>query len=383
MAETFTSSELVIPGTYIQVRAEGLISVGGISVGNVGIVGTAQRQKVDDEGKPVVADNKPVFEDLSETQILSDFESARAFYGPYDAFDTGKGKLNLTRGIELLYQNGAKTVFARAVNPGAVKADYIDAFNELAKDDVNILVAPELSTADALAVFGSVLETVENSGKDLIAVVGSDKESVNDVKAGLTTNDRIIFTAPGIIAAETVLENGKRVGRDVALSGTYSAAAVAGLISSLAPQSSPTNKVLPGVVRLARRYSYGEMKQLVQARVLVLEQRQGVRVVRGVTTDDGAFKQVTTRRITDFAKAGIRQAGNAFIGRLNNTRVRKALRGAIDGFLTTMVQDEALIGYTLDVTATRQDEIAGRAIVNVVLQPTFSIDFVAVTLVLQ
>jgi phage tail sheath protein FI len=384
MAESFSLSELVIPGTYIRVRAEGLISVGGISVGNVGIVGTAQRQKVDDAGKPVVVDNKPVFEDLSETQILSDFESARAFYGPYDAFDAGKGKLNLTRAIELLYQNGAKTIFARSLDPGkSTPADYIAAFNELAKDDVNILVAPQLSTAEAMAVFGSVLETAENDGKDVIAVVGSDKEAVADVKAQMTSNDRIILTAPGIIASETVIENGKRVGRDVALPGTYSAAAVGGLISSLAPQSSPTNKVLPGIVQLSRRYSYGEMKQLVQARVLVLEQRQGVRVVRGVTTDDGAFKQVTTRRITDFAKAGIRQAGNAFIGRLNNTRVRKALRGAIDGFLTTMVQDEALTGYTLDVTASRQDEIAGRAIVNVVIQPTFSIDFVAVTLVLQ
>ena len=384
MSENFSLSELVIPGTYIRVRAEGLISVGGLSVGNVGIVGTAQRQKVDEKGDPVLVDNKPVFEDISGTQILSDFDSARAFYGPYDAYDGGKGKLNLTRAIELLYQNGAKTVFARALEPGkATKNDFINAFNELAKDDVNILVAPQLSTADALAVFGGVLETAENDGKDVIAVVGSDKDLAKDIQGQVTTNDRIILSTPGIIASETVLENGKRVGRDVALSGTYSAAAVAGLISSLAPQSSPTNKVLPGIVQLARRFSYGEMKQLVAGRVLVLEQRQGVRVVRGVTTDDGAFKQVTTRRITDFAKAGIRQAGNAFIGRLNNTRVRKAMQGAIDGFLTTMVQDEALTGYTLDVTASRQDEIAGRAIVNVVLQPTFSIDFVAVTLVLQ
>jgi len=63
--------------------------------------------------------------------------------------------------------------------------------------------------------------------------------------------------------------------------------------------------------------------------------------------------------------------------------VRAALQGAIDGFLTTMVQDESLIDYTLQVTATRQDEINGRAIVNALIRPTFSIDFVAVTLVLQ
>ena len=108
-----------------------------------------------------------------------------------------------------------------------------------------------------------------------------------------------------------------------------------------------------------------------------------MRVVRGLTTDPGPFRQITTRRITDFAKAGIRSVSNQFVGRLNNQRVRGALQGALDGFLTTMVQDEQLVTYTVSVTATRQDEIAGRAIVNAVLQPTFSIDFVAVTLVLE
>jgi hypothetical protein len=37
----------------------------------------------------------------------------------------------------------------------------------------------------------------------------------------------------------------------------------------------------------------------------------------------------------------------------------------------------------VEFTSTRQDEVDGRAIVNAVIQPTFSIDFVAVTLVLQ
>jgi hypothetical protein len=360
MAESFSLSELVIPGTYIRVRAEGLISVGGISTGNIGIVGTSA-------------------EGTGETHILSDYDSARATFGDYDAYDGGNGILNLTRGLELLYQNGARTVFARSLDPAddPGQDDFIAEFNELAKDDVNILVAPELATSTALAIFGSVLETAENSGKDMIAVVGCDETAVTDILGQVTANDRIIMTTPGIQAYDAA------AGENVNLNGTYSAAAVAGLISTLAPQASPTNKVLPGVVKLAQRFSYGEMVQLVDGRLLVLEERRGIRVVRGLTTDDGAFTQVTTRRITDFAKAGIRLAADPFIGRLNNERVRKALQGAIDGFLTTMVQDEALVGYELAVTATRQDEIAGRAIVNAVLQPTFSIDFVAVTLVLQ
>ena len=101
------------------------------------------------------------------------------------------------------------------------------------------------------------------------------------------------------------------------------------------------------------------------------------------TTEGEAFSQITTRRIVDFAKAGIRQVANPFVGRLNNERVRTALHGALDSFLTTMVVDEALTGYQLEVTATRADEIAGRCIVNVAMQPTFSIDYIRVTLALS
>ena len=143
---------------------------------------------------------------------------------------------------------------------------------------------------------------------------------------------------------------------------------------------------MPGVTALAQRFSYGEIKDLIKDGVCVIEDRQGIRVVRGVSTEfatNGPFRQITTRRITDFAKAGIRSASNPFIGRLNNQRVRKALYGAIDGFLITMIQDEAITDYKLEVTATRDDEIAGRAMVTVFLKPTFSIDFVAVTLILQ
>jgi phage tail sheath protein FI len=364
MAETFSVSELIVPGTYIRVLSEGLIGVGGIPTGNIGIVGS-------------VAANSTA---INTTVILSSYAEAQAQFGAYDAL--AAGKLHLTRGIELLYQNGASTVYARALPLGASdaqpdKAAFTAAFEELIKENVNILVAPQLSTDDAKAVLGPILETAEGAGRDLMAVIGSDATTVANVKAQIVDNDRIILVTPGIQAFDSA---GKK---DVTLPGNYTAAAVAGLLSTLTPQSSPTNKTIPGVVQLAKKYSYGEIKDLLGTRIMVLEDRQGIRVVRGLTTDSGAFKQVTTRRIVDFAKAGIRQASNPFIGRLNNQRVRAALAGAIDGFLTTMVQDEALINYSLDVTATRQDEINGRAIVHAVLAPTFSIDFIAVTLVLQ
>ena len=362
MAETFALDSLVLPGTYVQVRAEALIAGAAVSTGNIGIVGTAG----------TVPD---------DTEILSGYDDVTTAFGAYDAFSAATK--NLSRGLEIAYRNGAGVAFARGVAAGADQDAFSAAFEQLLKDDVNILIAPELSTDDALSVLKPILEEAENSGKDLIAVIGSDADDVADITAQADSvgdvRGRVILVAPGMHAFDSVAKS------DVVLPGTYSAAAVAGLLSTLVPQTSPTNKTLPGVQKLSQRFTYGEEKTLVShaAGVLVLDQAAGVRVVRGISADQGAFKQITTRRITDYAKAGMRAVSNPFIGKLNNARVRKALNGAINGFLSAMVADEALISYDLSVTATRADEIRGRAIVNAILRPTFSIDFVAVTLTLE
>ena len=117
--------------------------------------------------------------------------------------------------------------------------------------------------------------------------------------------------------------------------------------------------------------------------MLVIRKDLGFRVLKGITTDDGAFKQISVRRIVDYAKEGVRRGSNPYIGRLNNSRVRAALKATLDGFLSGMVLDEMLTAYTLDVSATRRQEIDGVAVVTMTLQPTFSIDFIKVIMNLQ
>jgi hypothetical protein len=137
---------------------------------------------------------------------------------------------------------------------------------------------------------------------------------------------------------------------------------------------------------LETRFSRPQLSQLVQSRVLVLEDSRdrGIRVVKGITTaTNTAWHQITTRRIVDYAIFGVRSAGRPFIGRLNNERVRSALRTSINSFLADMVLDEMLISYELDVTATRDQEIRGIVQVTMVLRPVFSIDFIKVTIFLQ
>lgn len=359
MPETFVSGNLILPGTYIRVNSEGLIGIRGISAGNIGIVGQTDAAQA------------------GVTRTLSTASEAEESFGLANV-DAGGGVLNLTSQIGELYRNGARTVFARGVADATDQPALTAAFNELIKEDVQLLVAPQISTAAALSVLPPLVEQAETDHQDLICVIGADGADATAIQAQAQTNDRVILVAPGY-----AVFNPSAPDAPLMLAGNYIAGPVAALISSLAPHTSPTNKVVLGVGQLAQRFSYSERIGLVQNRILALETRNGTRVVRGLTTDDGGFSQITTRRIVDFAKAGTRQVSNAFIGKLNNERVRAALHSALDGFLTTMLVDEQLTDYRLEVTATRRDEIEGRAIVNMLLQPTFSIDFVAVTITLQ
>src|SRR5215469_6591557 len=93
-------AEMILPGVYIEVRPEGLIAPGQITVGNVGVVGTASKGLI---GVPT---------------LLGSYADAQRTFGTYDAFldpVTNKpvpGALTLVRALEQIFNFGATTVYA-------------------------------------------------------------------------------------------------------------------------------------------------------------------------------------------------------------------------------------------------------------------------------
>src|SRR2546423_214242 len=102
-------AELILPGIYIEVRPEGLIVPGQITVGNLGVVGTASKG------------------DVNKAVLVSSYADALQRFGPYDSFFdplTGKrridaadpakppNELTLVRALEQAFGFGATTVFA-------------------------------------------------------------------------------------------------------------------------------------------------------------------------------------------------------------------------------------------------------------------------------
>ena len=103
-------TEMVVPGTYITVRAEGLISAGRVATGIVGVVGTAANGPI---GVPIT---------------LSGLTDARARFGLSDDFDRpedGANPLTLFRALEHIYSNGAASVMAvRVAGPSQSNATF-------------------------------------------------------------------------------------------------------------------------------------------------------------------------------------------------------------------------------------------------------------------
>jgi len=488
--------EMILPGTYIEVRAEKLIAPGPIAIGNIGIVGTARQGRLADPNDPTTVYNP------------TNIGEAREFFGNSDplvdpARPAGTREFTLIRALELAFANGAQRVFAvRVAAVGGVAAtatvgpitftalasgdgyndyifevddsgtanfvnltitkgskteswrnvpndgakfvlvingkdpnysygslsstggksllfsaagtgpvaptalppanppksaggtggaaagatEYTSGLAALENQDVHIVVlAGQSSTVMATALKQHVTNTSGDlMRRERIGVIGSDPSNTTAalLAPGQVGQDegRIVFVGPGIQMADSATPDS----REVNLTGSYAAAAVAGLISSLDPHVSPTNKTIVAD-GLEKKFNGTELEQLVMGRVLALEEKLGsIRIVRGVTSSSNtAWAQITTRRIVDYARFGTRAAANPFIGKLNNDRVRQAMKGSINSLLADMVDREMLVSYSLDVSATREQEIRGIALVTMVLRPTFSIDYIRVVMYLE
>jgi len=285
--------------------------------------------------------------------------------------DATFGSARPATGVAAYFGTGSNLGGADGADAGA--DEYAAGLATISNRIVNVVLLAGQDAATMGSVLVDHLKATEDTDLERMGVIGAPGTTVAQFLGHSLAEGRVVLAAPGIRQPDGTL-----------LPPAYTAAAVAGMIASLPVQTSLTNKAinLPGITLSANR---GEQAQLIQRNVLTVVVKEGLRVLKGVTTEGMGqpFSAIPTRRIVDYAKYGVRSAANPYIGRLNNARVRSALKATLDAFLTGMVQDEALTGYTLDVTATRAQEIAGQVSVVMTIQPTFSIDFIRVVMTLQ
>ncbi|MGW5361444.1 phage tail sheath subtilisin-like domain-containing protein [Actinopolymorpha pittospori] len=272
---------------------------------------------------------------------------------------------------EGLMGTGSNAHGADGANAG--RDDYAAGLAALENQLVNIVVLAGQHATTHGDVLAGHLALTANSEHERIGVIGAAGSSVEDINAHGMADGRVVVVAPGI-----------RYPDGITLTSGHTAAAVAGLVASVSPQTSLTNKPL-NIPDVDQDFNRGQQAQLIGGNVLTIVRKGGFRVLRGVTSEGEGmpYSAIPTRRIVDYARYGVRSAADPYIGRLNNVRVRDALKSSLDGFLTRMVDEEALTGYELDVFADRSQEIRGEVSVVMTLQPTFSIEFVLVTMFLR
>lgn len=161
---------------------------------------------------------------------------------------------------------------------------------------------------------------------------------------------------------------------------TDGAAAYAGLITSLAPQSSTTNKSLGGVTS-QKLLSRTQANDLTGTRHVTMYSRSnGLTIASGVT---GAhyvsryvksdYTRLTTVRITHAAVDLIRSIANKYIGEANNAPQMNALDAEIDQVLLSMKGAGALRAYNFSIASTPDQRVLGELDINLTLVPAFEI----------
>lgn len=274
-------------------------------------------------------------------------------------------------GLSAFFGTGSNTPGNNGADAG--RDEYTAGLESIANMLINIVVLAGQDVQQMGSVLEGHLNATAQTDLERIGVIGAPGTTLAQALGHTAASDRMIVVAPGL-----------RYPDGTRLPAAYTAAAVAGLISSFSVQTSLTNKTLtiPG---LDLNLNRGEQEQAIKRNLLTVVSKNGFRVIKGITTqgEGQPFAAIPTRRIVDYAKYGVRSAADPYLGRLNNARVRAAMQATLEAFLTRMVEDEALTGFELSVTATRAQEIAGEVAVVMTLQPTFSIDFIRVTMNLR
>jgi hypothetical protein len=311
----------------------------------------------------VVPDGRLLAARINETSGLATAEA-----------DDTSGNQRPRTGVEAFFGRGSNTPGSNGASAG--RSEFAAGLDRLSDLLVNIVVLAGQDAGSMGSVLQAHLNATEQTDRERIGVIGAPGSTIAEFLGHNIANGRIVVVAPGLAFPGDPAAPG--------LPTPYAAAAVAGLIASQSVQTSLTNKPLT-VPGLNQQFNRGEQTQLIKRNVLAIVSKNGFRVLKGISSEgEGApFSAIPTRRIVDFAKYGVRSAADPYIGRLNNARVRAALQATLEGFLTRMVEDEALTGFSLQVSATRAQEVAGEVSVVMTLQPTFSIDFIRVVMNLQ
>lgn len=189
-----------------------------------------------------------------------------------------------------------------------------------------------------------------------------------------------------IVAEEPTYSNAAFQAENITTYNGLGASAYAGLISTLVPQNSATNKVVNGLSGLRYFKSLHQLDLLDGARYITFRNtNRGV-----VVTDDPTaarpssdFARRSTMRIVSAVMKLVRLVSDPYIGEANNAAAQNALHSAIDAQLKSFVSQGALNAYDFSISSSPTDAVLGNIYIYLTLVPAFEIHNITAIVVLQ
>jgi len=192
-------------------------------------------------------------------------------------------------------------------------------------------------------------------------------------------NDHLIDIGKylSLVAGQVVMSNS-------ASALPYVSAGVApyvGLVSSLAENSAPTNKVQPGI-RLPFRIATSKVDTLAGYGYVMFHSKpnKGIVVADAPTAarPDSDYKRLSTVRIVKAVIDGIRAAGEPFLGEAITGPRLAALETNVDQSLLKAQKGEYLQRYDFVVISTPTMQVQGKANIELVCVPAFELRQISV-----
>jgi hypothetical protein len=161
------------------------------------------------------------------------------------------------------------------------------------------------------------------------------------------------------------------------------AGAVAGLISKLDYYESPTFKPLTGIANIEKRYTPSEQMKLLTNGILTIDavRGRGIIVIKGIAT---SREQISVMRVADRAVRGVKNIADNFIGTLNNSRGRLALKERLREFFVSMEREGSIVpstdltqpAYLIDVYSSQADFAQGIVHTDIAVRPVRAMDYI-------
>lgn len=264
-------------------------------------------------------------------------------------------------------------------------SDFTTTFdNVLNLEDFDLLLIPGQSTdSDHTTMVGKLNTRASNEKKFAMYFTGvTAQETISVQKARTSSGSRLVLCSPSITYTPSYSST------EVILDGSYLGCAVAGKVASQDLEVAVTRKVLSVsdlIVNSStsqKYYNAGELDELLGAGILPVSLINGsIKVARGVTRNSdksSIYYEITIQRIVDYVKAQVQEKLDGFLGDPNLGRTRNVMAREVDGLLHQDVLDEIIVTYkpTEVVEGVSPDTV----LVNMIIQPTFSINFINVTL---